>query len=568
MYAKQQAAQEVLTALKKAVGKGFLATQDILAEPPKSEMGDLAFPCFQLAKEHDRNPAELATEIAAKIGPTDLIEKIEADGPYVNFTFNDAAYGERVLTEIKKHKSGYGTSKTGHGKTVLVDYAQPNTHKEFHIGHVRNAVLGQAIINVLKVNGYKTIAASYIGDVGAHVAKALWAIKKFHKETDFEPETRAKKLGEIYTEATQYVEKHPKAKDEIDQVQQQLEAGEDPWYGLWKETREWSLKKFREIFKELGVKPDVWYFESEVEKPGKELVKKLLTDGVAKKSEGATIIDLDEEDLGAFLILKSDGSSLYATKDLALAFQKEKEYQADRQIFVVDVRQSLYFKQLFSALKRIGFSKKLLHIAYDMVTLPEGAMSSRAGNIISFEELRDLMVERLEKETRERHEDWSDKKVEETAHQIALAGMIFLMLKQDPKTIITFDLDEALAFDGFSGPYILYTIARIESIRRKTKVRPKANMKYLSGESETALLRLLGDYPELIQGVASDYDIHAIAQWVFETAKTFAEYYHDTKIIDEEDKAATAARLALVYAIEETLRAALRILGVPVVEEM
>ncbi|MFH1712054.1 MAG: arginine--tRNA ligase [Patescibacteria group bacterium] len=567
MYAKQQAIQEAITSLKKALGKGFTVTTDILETPPDEKLGDIAFPCFEFAKGESKNPVEVARELAAKIGPSKMIEKVDAVGPYVNFTFDNQALTEQVIKEVDQDQEKYGYSKLGKGKKVIVDYAQPNTHKEFHVGHIRNGVLGQSVVNILEANGYKVIPASYIGDSGADVAKAIWGLQKFHEGEEFKKEERAQKLQEIYTEATKYVEDHPEAKEEIAEVQTKLEAKEDPWHSLWKETREWSLDSFKEIFKELNIKPKVWYFESEVEEEGKKIVQKLLTDGIAKKSEGATIVDLTEEDLDIFLVLKSDGSALYATMDLALAMKKEREYDPDRQLFVVDVRQSFYFKQLFATLKKMGVTTTLAHLAYDMVTLPDGAMSSREGNVVTYRELKEQMVGLLKDETAKRHEDWTEKQVDETAFKIAIASIIFMMLRQDPKTVITFDLKEAMSVDGFTGPYVLYTIARIESIKRKAKVKEKVNTKLLTHSDEFALIRALAEYPLVVERAGQTFQVSLLAQWAFDTSKLFAEYYHEVRVL-EDKKDVSAARLALIGAVQTSLTNAMQLLGIDILKEM
>jgi len=569
MYAKQQAIQEAVTSLKKAIGKGFLVTPDMLEVPPDPKLGDIAFPVFELAKGQSKNPVEVARELAAKVGPSELVEKVAAAGPYVNFTFNNQALTEQVIKEITHEQAKYGRSKLGKGKKVIVDYAQPNTHKEFHVGHIRNGVLGQAVVNLLDANGYKVVPASYIGDSGADVAKAIWGLKKFHDGEEFKKEERAQKLQEIYTEATKYVEEHPKAKEEIKEVQAKLEAHEEPWHLLWKETRQWSLDAFKEIFAELNIKPKVWYFESEVEAEGKKIVQKLLTDGIAKKSEGATIVDLTDEDLDVFLVLKSDGSALYATMDLALALTKEREHDPDRQLFVVDVRQSFYFKQLFATLKKMGMTATLTHLAYDMVTLPDGAMSSREGNVVTYRELKEKMIGILQDETAKRHEDWDEKQVRETAFKIAMASIIFMMLRQDPKTVITFDIDEAMSVDGFTGPYILYTIARIESIKKKAaKLKGKIEPKLLTHAGELNLIRALAEYPLVIERAGKTFQVSMIAQWAFDTAKLFAEYYHEVRVLDDEDQNLSAARLALILAVQQTLSNAMQLLGIDVLKEM
>ncbi len=561
--------QEIVKQLKKAIGKGFVVTVEDLETPPNVAMGDFAFPCFKLAKEQKRSPMEIATELAAKIGPTKLIESINSAGPYVNFKLSSAALGDLIFKALKDKKTVYGTTKAGEGKKVLVEYAQPNTHKEFHIGHVRNGLLGQATVNILRVNGYEVVAASYIGDIGAHVAKALWGLQKFHAGEVFAKEDRAKKLGEIYAEATAALEADPEVKKEIDELQQKLEGGDKELRALWSETREWSLDEFKEIFKELKIKPDVWYYESEVEEDGKEMVKALLTQGVARKSEGATIVDLEDEGLGVFLILKSDGSSLYATKDLALALRKEKEHGADRQIFVVDVRQSLYFKQLFATLKRIGFKATLNHVSYDMVTLPDGAMSSRKGNVVTYKELRDELRTALQGETSTRHEDWKPAKIESTSRALADSALAFFMLRQNPQTIITFDKDEAMSFEGFTGPYTLYTNARLHRLIEKAPVKPVQNAKLLTHPLEGGIIKLLANYPEVIYKAGVDFDPSHIAHWLFDISKAFAEYYHEVRILDEDaDKKVMEARLGLAQAIIQTIEHACGILGMEAVKEM
>ncbi|MBI1907854.1 arginine--tRNA ligase [Candidatus Uhrbacteria bacterium] len=568
MYTKEQARKEALASLKKALGKKFPVSPDMLVTPPNLALGDLSFACFQLAKGQGRNPAEIASELAAQLAPSPLIKKITAAGPYVNFVFDDAAFASSVLRDVATKRKRYGHGSAGKGKKVLVEYAQPNTHKEFHVGHIRNAVLGQAIVNVLKANGYETVAASYIGDIGAHVAKAVWGLEKFVKADEIPKEDRARVLGEVYTEATRYVDEHPEAKEEIAEVQRKLEADEEPWYSLWRETREWSLAAFRDVFGELGVKPDVWYYESQVEKPGKELVKKMLTDGIARKSEGATIVDLEEEKLGVFLVLKSDGSSLYATKDLALAFRKDEEFHADRQIFVIDVRQSLYMKQLFAALQRMGFTPELVHVGYEMVTLPEGAMSSRKGNIVRYEDLRDAMREKLVEETAKRHADWRKKKVEKNAAALAQAAMVFTMLRQDPGKQIVFDMDEAMSIDGFTGPYLLYTIARINSIEAKADMPPILLGEHLTHEHEKAMLRIVADYPSVVAKAAATFQVSAVAQEAFALAKKFAEYYHEVRILEDENHDRRGARLALIAVVRQTLTNACELLGIQTVKEM
>ncbi len=567
MYALHQAKQEALTALKKAIGKGADVGIDDLASPPDPAMGDLAFPCFILAKKRKGNPAEIASELAAKIGPTELIAKAEAEGPYVNFRFNDVAFTEAVLGEVAQMDKDYGRGTSGDGVKVSIEYAQPNTHKLFHVGHVRNAVLGQSIVNVLAASGYDVVPVSYIGDSGVDVSKAVWGFKTYYGDEKIAKENRIATLQDAYVRATAELEERPELKEELLQVQVAIESGEEPWFSLWKETREWSLDAFKDIFAQLHVTPEAWYFESELDAPGKEIVNKLLTDGIAKKSDGATIVDLEDEGHGVCLILKSDGTTLYSTWDLALAYRKAKEHKPDRQIIVVDVRQSLHFRQVFAILKRMGFKTSMQHVSYDFVTLPEGAMSSRKGLVVTYEDLRGQMEEYVRAETMARHEDWDEKKVAATVKAIVTASMTFMMLRQDPKSVITFDMKEAMSFEGFTGPYILYTIARIERVQEKAPSKGKMNVDLLGHPLEQQLIRQLAEYPDVVARAAASYNVASIATWAFETAKLFSEYYHQVRIIAD-GKDQTASRVGLSQAVAHVLTLAMSLLGIDVLKEM
>ncbi|MDA0208517.1 MAG: arginine--tRNA ligase [bacterium] len=567
MYAFQQAQKQVIAGLKRHLGKAYTPHLSELEKPPKPEMGDIAFPVFGLAKGEKRNPIELARELAAKIGPSGMISKIDAAGPYVNFYLDPVAYRSAVLDDIASAKEAYGCNTTGEKKKIVLEYAQPNTHKDFHIGHVRNAVLGESLVRVLRANGFEVVSASYIGDIGAHVAKAIWGIQKTGGIGAAPELGKAAWLQEQYASSSHALKEDASLKPEIDAIQERLEAREEPETGLWTTTRQWSIDAFKAIFAELHVKPDSWYFESEVEQPGKKMVQKLLTDGIARKSDGAVIVDLEEEGLDVFLILKSDGSSLYATKDLALAVKKDADHAPDRQLFVVDVRQSHYFKQLFATLKRMGFSQPMTHISYDMVTLPDGAMSSRSGNIITYASLRDEMVSVLTAETKKRHEDWDDKKAEAVAKKIAIASMQFMMLRQDPQSMITFDMKEALSFDGFSAPYILYSLARMERLQEKAGMKPKRNDALLQKEM-LPLIHHLGIFPEVIARAGRTYQVSAIATWVFEAAQLFSEYYHSVRILEEGDKAGVQARLSFIHSVKTSMEYGLSLLAIEPVNEM
>ena len=461
MYALQHARQEALLALKAALGKSYTPSLDELEVPKVSDLGDIAFPCFGLAKGLKRNPVEIAAELAPKLKPEGLLASISANGPYVNFRLDTQKLAGLVLQEAKEES--YGNSSTLEGKRIMVEYYQPNTHKEVHVGHLRAALVGQEAVNVFKANGANVIPTTYINDLGLHVAKCLWAIQKFHPGEEPNKDERNAFLGKVYTEASVWLEEHPEDAQEVHKIHQRLEGGHRGWIGLWKKTRKWSLDVIEQIGKELGLTIEVRYFESDLMRRSKQIVDDLLQKKIAVVSEGATIVNLEDEKLGVNLLKRTDGTLLYNSKDLALALTKEDEFHPDLSMIVVDVRQSLAMRQLIATLKLMGFSKRVEHLSFDLVTLPTGAMASRKGNVLKYEDVRNELLNTAESETTKRHETWGEKKKKDVARRLAFSALKFTILKHDLDKVVTFNVAEALSFDGFTGPYCLYTLARIES---------------------------------------------------------------------------------------------------------
>jgi arginyl-tRNA synthetase len=625
-----QAKEEILLLLREVVGPEVLLIADQLGAPPNPAMGDLAFGCFPLAQQWKKSPAGVADDLAGVLGyklqatrEGSLLASVDAVGPYLNFRLHIGALAQQTINDISSGGVQYGTRQAGTfsgrlsidsfletrleairnavpGRSlahqvsnlargtaravrsgtaarirsiekpaplVMVEIGALNTHKEIHVGHVRNIVLGRTVVSLRRALGEQVVTASYPGDSGAHVAKTLWALEKFHAgETP--PENKGRYLGQIYTEATTYLDKHPEAKEEVSAVLQKMESGDKHYTALWKRTRAWSLEEIQNVFRELGVPIRRYYFESEVEAPGKKFVLDLLKKGIAKRSQGAIIIDFDDDTLGAFLVLKSDGTTLYATKDLALAQKKFAQYPLDRSIVVVDNRQSLYFRQLFATLRKIGFEKPMVHVGYEFVTLKGGAMSSRKGNIITYEDLRDEMIAKATEETAQRHAGWSKKKITETARGIAFGAMTISMLKQDNDRQIVFDMDEALSFEGFTGPYLQYTLARVQGIARKGGRGKKVSREATFATPEERQLVLdLARYPEVVEEAAENYRPAKLVASLFELAKHFAEFYERVPVL-KAPPVERAARLALVAAVGTVLESGFRLLGVPVLKEM
>lgn len=568
MYTVQKAKQQIVEAIKSALRKRYTPSIDEIVYPPNTEMGDLSFPCFAVAKGVGGDPVEVATELAAKIGPKGLIKEVKAVGPYVNFVLDQTELTDNVLEQVRVAKDKYGNSTLGKGKRIMVEYAQPNTHKELHVGHLRNILIGESLIHVLRATGYEVVAASYIGDVGAHVAKCLWGILNLREGVEPEKGEEASFLQEVYAEAEKQMEKKKKVQNEIRDLQNRLEEGDKELVALWKKTRKWSLDEFKRIFKELGAPVDVWYFESDVEKKGKKMVQQMLKDGIAEHSQGAVIADLEKEGLGAFLLLRSDGGALYSTKDLALAFEKEKKYNPDKSIYVVDSRQELFLKQLFATLKKLGVKASLKHLSYEFVKLKGGTMSSRKGTVISLDSFLEQVIEMVKAETLKRHEDWPESKVAEVARRIALSAVKFDMLKIDPAKVITFDPKSALSFDGFTGPYVLYSLTRARSILRKAESKAKANPKLNTTPEEKALVFEMARLPELVQDVSVSHQLSKIAEYLFSLAKAFSDFYNNVPVIQADDDEIKQARLALIQAYAQVVENGLKLLGIEPVDEM
>lgn len=568
MYTIQKAKTEFLQAIRQAAPHGYVPALEDLEVPPDQKLGHLAFPCFDLAKSLKRNPAEIATELVAKIGPKGLIAEARAVGPYVNVFLNIKAFGEAVYGEMKELGEEYGMSDVGKDKRLMVEFANLNSHKDVHIGHLRNLFVGQAAVNLLKATGYDVIPVAYINDLGLHVAKSVWAIKTYHVDEDVQPESRIAFLRDVYVQANTILEEQPALSAQVTEVFRHLEDGRGEEVVIWKVTRDWSIDYLKEVYDELHLTIDHWYFESEVIGKTKKIIEDLIKKGIVKESEGAWIVDLKEEDLGVNLLIKTDGTLLYNAKDLGLAMKKEEDYHPTRSIYVVDERQSHALKQLFATLEKMGFERELQHLSFEFVTLEGGAMAARKGNVIRYEELRDELLEEARTQTVSRHEDWTSKKVEKVARAVAFAAMRFVMLKQDTGRKIVFNLKDAVSFEGFTGPYLLYTYARIQSLLKKAgRKRPKGEAKTLTHQTEHQLLLLIAKYPDVVFDTAQKLEPAMLCQYLFDLSKTFAEFYAHVHVLDQLGDA-LGERLALVKSVGHVLAHGLELLGIETVDEM
>ncbi len=589
----QAIAERLASALRAA---GLDESPEALAErieqPPDASLGDYAFPCFPFAKALRKAPPKIAAELAESVrGSIDgggLLTGVEAAGPYVNFRVAMPEMARRTIPAILSGAYFSENREPGRPK-VMVEYSQPNTHKAFHVGHMRNVALGDALVRILEYDGHEVIAANYIGDVGTHIARCLWFYLHHRAELGEQaepppepPAARGEWLGRLYTAATQRIDHAPEELKihylrEVSRVLQAIEAGRGDVADLWRETRQWSLDAFAEIYHWLRARFDHVFYESEMEKSGRAAVEIGLARGVFQRSQGAVGIDLAAHGLGFFLVLKADGTTLYATKDLALAQAKFERYGIEQSIYVVGAEQTLHFRQVFKTLELLGYAqaRHCHHLAYGLVTLPEGKMSSRAGNVILFSELRKRMHEYILANYLGAHrEEWDEAEIEETARRIAVAAIRYGMVKQDPSRSIVFNLEDWLVSEGDTGTYLCYATTRIASVLRQVAqargLEPDAgaDLNLLVHENERALLRGLHDFNRVAQRAARQLRPNLVANALFSLCKDFSRAYTTCSVLHAETDALARARLALFGATGTLLRAGCRLIGIEPPERM
>ncbi len=672
--------------------------------PKDKSMGDFAFPCFLLAKQLKKAPPLIAKELQSWDWSTKTFSKIEAKGPYLNFFVNSSSLAQDLIPSILNGEFLKAREKQ-EGKT-MIEYSQPNTHKPFHVGHARNACLGDSLVRVLEWTGEEVIAANYIGDVGTHIAIILWQyLKEEEKYDSNQDSSRGEFLGRVYVAAKKLLDlsrytkaPHPKvitvevlskndhpskknwklfevsngeqtwqvvsavsnanvgdilafakegakiggrrvvptdkegvlsqgmlcspqeislgeetevlyhfSKDtplnqeianlfaypefqnnekvleviqkreaEVSSVLQRLEKKDSFITQLWQETKEWSMQDFYKIYDWLRCRFDHYFYESEVAEPGKNLVQEYLQKGIFEKDDGAIGVNLDEYELPFFLVLKSDGTGLYSTKDLALAELKFREFQIQKSIYVVDNRQSLHFQQVFRSLEKMGYeqAQKSYHLPYGMVVLPDGAMSSRTGEVVLFRTMKESIEKSIYNNFLKQYEgDWSKQEIQKAAHYISLATVRYSMLNQDNNKNITFDLEEWTSQTGNTGPYLMYAYTRTRSILREVEKRQKldytnCDWTLLSDPHEIQLLNKMKDFPEIVKKAASRFQVQQICIYAYELSKNFSRMYDHCSVLKAESPELQLSRAALVDSCGQVIGKCLELLGIPSLERM
>jgi arginyl-tRNA synthetase len=554
---------------------------------------------FQLAAQESRmlkettgrsiNVAERAQELAGAIaiylGDQPGFIRREAVKGYLNLYFSSAEYSQRLVDIVLEQGADFGRGQPK-GERVMIEYAQPNMLHSFHIGHFRNAILGEALARLVEFAGFDTVRATYPGDIGLGVITVLWIYQKFYAGQ--EPtgiHERGQWLLKLYIEAIAMLE--PKD-DETPEEKTQRETYDTErrelyrkWNAmdtivreLWLKLRQWSLDELHDIFNTLEIRMDVWFFESEADEPAKAIVEELVARGIAddeRPQGGAVIVHIDKklglkkEKYRSNILLRSDGTTLYLTKDLALAKIKFQTYHVDRSIYVVDVRQSLHLQQAFIILEMLGFPQaaKCYHLGYGFVSLPEGAMSARQGRVVLFKDVVDEAVRRVMAEIEQKNPNLDQEERQTVAHQVGLGSMAYAMLSIDNNKDMTYDMQSALNFDGHTGPYIQNAHVRANSIIKKGGGYPdQANFDYPLTSHEVQLIDLISRFPTTVQLAAKEYRPLIIANYAYELASTFHRFYHVVPVIQTDDTSVRSARLRLVAAARQTLANALHLLDI------
>lgn len=548
---------------------GHTVAPEDIATPPNPELGDFAVPLFKYAKETGKNPAILAHEVAENIKPDSVVASASAAGPYVNIKLDYEKLGPKILNEIANSGEEYGAHDLGKKKKIIVEYACPNVNKAFHIGHARNIITGEAIIRLLENANYNVVRTNYQGDVGMHIAKSLWGILKskaqFEKAKAAPLEQRIAFLGKAYAKGAQAYESDEKAKAEINDLNRAVYEKDRAVMPVWKTAKQWSLQYFETVYKKFGSHFDHYFFESEMAERGVAIVHAGLKKGIFKESDGAVIFEGSKHGLHDRVFINSAGFPTYEAKDLALAEAWFKTIKPALGIHVVGKEQSEYFKVVFKALEQtLPVSKgKEVHVSYGWVHLKGGKMSSRLGNVVTGEDL----LTTVKKEISKLAKKTEVKNKEKLAEDITIAAVKYAMLKGDVDKDIAFDMDESVSVSGNSGPYLLYTYARIKSILRKAGTRQATSGAVAMTDKEQQLLLQLARFPEATKQAAEIYNPSVVAKYLFDLAQLYNDYYHTTPVLQAEP-AERAFRLQLSGAVATVLARGCTVLGFRVVERM
>ena len=538
---------------------------NLLEQPKSSDLGDIAFPAFSLAKIERKAPQAIAADIAEKIDASHF-EKVVATGPYVNFFLDKSQISDQVIKSVIEAGADYGQQDEGHGGNITIDLSSPNIAKPFSVGHLRSTVIGDAISNIYKKMGYNTIKINHLGDWGKQFGLLMVAYKKWGSKEAVEANP-IDELLKLYVRINAEIENDPALDEEGRFWFKKLEDGDPEATELWQWFRDESLVEFNRIYKLLGVEFDSLNGEAFYNDKMDEAVQILEEKGLLKESKGASIVELDDVNLPPAMIKKSDGATLYITRDIATAIYRARTYNFVKNIYAVGQEQSNHFRQLKAVLKKMGFdwSDDMIHVDFGLVTKNRQKLSTRKGNIILLEPTLQEAISRAKAQIEEKNPELENK--EEVARAVGVGAVKFYDLKTDRRNGYDFDLEAMVSFEGETGPYVQYAYARIQSILRKANFTPSTDATYSLNDPESwEIIKLLQDFSRVVKRAAENYDPSLIAKYAINLAQAFNKYYAHTRILDESPE--RDSRLALSYSTAVVLKEALRLLGVDAPEKM
>ncbi|WP_024407719.1 arginine--tRNA ligase [Streptococcus suis] len=541
------------------------AIYNLLEKPKSSEMGDIAFPAFSLAKVERKAPQAIAADIVEKLDTTGF-ENVVATGPYVNFFLDKAAISHQVLTDVITQKDQYGQLNIGQGRNVTIDMSSPNIAKPFSVGHLRSTVIGDALANINEKLGYKPIRINHLGDWGKQFGMLIVAYKLWGDKAAVEADPISELL-KLYVRINAEAEEKPELDEEARQWFKKLEDGDPEAHELWQWFRDESLVEFNRIYDKLDVTFDSYNGEAFYNDKMDEGIQILEEKGLLQESKGARIVDLESYNLPPALIMKTDGATLYITRDMATAMYRKRTYDFVKSIYVVGQEQINHFKQLKAVLKEMDFdwSDDMTHITFGLVTKDKKKLSTRKGNIILLEPTLDEAISRALTQIEAKNPDLENK--EEVAHAVGVGAVKFYDLKTDRDNGYDFDLEAMVSFEGETGPYVQYAYARIQSILRKANFVPSAENDYKLADAESwDIIKHIQNFSNVVERAGDKFDPSLIAKYAINLAQAFNKYYAHTRILDESPE--RDSRLALAYATGLVLKEALRLLGVKAPEKM
>ena len=558
--------------ISKATNISEKELESYIEKPKDSKNGDYAFPCFRLAKELKKAPPVIASEIKEKmILDENIIDKVEVIGGYLNFYINKKLLAKEIIEAVDKNEE-FGKSEIGKGKNIVIDYSAPNIAKPFHIGHLRSTVIGAALYNIYKKLGYNVIGINHLGDYGTQFGKLIEGYKLWGKEYNLDKDPIGE-LTKIYIRINELCKKDEKVLEQCRYNFKLLEDKDEYCTKIWEKFKDLSLKEFKKVYDLLGSEFDSWNGEAFYSDKMPEVIEILQKTGKLQESQGAEVVNLEDKGIDTpCIIKKSNGSTTYATRDLAAILYRARTYDFDKALYVVSYEQTLHFKQVFEVAKLLGLDKKytdgLEHVAFGMVLLPSGRMSTREGNMIKLEDLLNEAIQRAKQIIEQKNPELESK--DEVAKKVGIGAVIFNDLANSRIKDEIFDWDTALNFQGETGPYIQYTYVRTNSVLQKAGYLPKTddiNVDYLIDEYSQNILKLIYDFEETLKQVTNKEEPSILSRYLIDLAKAYSNFYNENKIIVE-DKNIQNARLYLTYIVGKVLKTGANLLGMEMPNKM